>query len=190
MCERVRVLAPTYPISTDRLLLRPLTAEDVDDVLAYQSLPEVCRYVPAQPRNREQVVQWLEGASARDRLTEPGQALSLGVQLLDGQLVGDVMIHWGSAEHRNGEIGYVFNPAYAGRGYATEATRALLELGFEGLGLHRITARTDARNVPSHRVLRRLGMRPEAYLVENEWFKGEWSDEIDFAILRREWRRG
>lgn len=171
-------------------MLRPLTRNDLDDVLAYQSRPEVCRYVPAEPRDREQVATWLEAAIARDRLTEPGKALSLGVQLPDGPLIGDVMLHWGSAEHRNGEIGYVFNPEYAGNGYATEAAGELLRLGFDELGLHRIAARTDARNVASHRVLRRLGMRQEAYLVENEWFKGEWSDEIDFAILRREWRRG
>jgi RimJ/RimL family protein N-acetyltransferase len=70
----------------------------------------------------------------------------------------------------------------------TEAADAMLALGFDGLGLHRITARTDARNAASHAVLRRLGMRQEAVLRENEWFKGEWTDEIDFAILESEWR--
>ena len=54
--------------------------------------------------------------------------------------------------------------------------------------LHEWTARVDARNPPSIGVAERLGMRREAYLVENEWFKGEWSDELDFAILASEWR--
>ena len=64
----------------------------------------------------------------------------------------------------------------------------MLRLGFDGLRLHRIIARVDARNTASAAVLRRLGMRQEAYLRENEWFKGEWTDEIDFAILESEWR--
>lgn len=93
-----------------------------------------------------------------------------------------------SAEHSTGEVGYVIAPAHQGNGYATEVTIALLRLGFEGLGLHRIVARVDARNGASAAVLRKSGMRQEAYLVENEWFKGGWSDEIDFAMLESEWR--
>jgi RimJ/RimL family protein N-acetyltransferase len=103
-------------------------------------------------------------------------------------LVGDVVLFWTSAEHRSGEIGYVLNPEHQGRGYATEAAQALLALAFDGLGLHRVMARLDERNGASAAVLRRLGMRQEARLVENEWFKGEWTNELDFAILAREWR--
>jgi len=76
----------------------------------------------------------------------------------------------------------------SGRGYATEALDALLRLGFEGLGLHRIIARIDERNDPSVRMVRRLGMRLEARLVENEWFKGQWTTELDFAMLAAEWQ--
>ena len=98
------------------------------------------------------------------------------------------MLAWTSSEHGTGELGYVLNPAYFGNGYATEASNAMLALGFEQLGLHRIIARIDARNTASAAVLQRLGMRQEAYLRENEWFKDEWTDEIDFAVLASEWR--
>ena len=64
----------------------------------------------------------------------------------------------------------------------------MLQLGFDGLGLHRIIGRLDARNAPSAAVLQRIGMRQEAHLRENESFKGEWTDELDFAILASEWR--
>ena len=84
------------------------------------------------------------------------------------------MLFWHSREHA-GELGYVFNPALAGRGYATEAAGAMLRLGFSELGLHRIVARIDERNEPSLRLARRLGMRQEARLVRNERFKGEWT---------------
>ena len=73
------------------------------------------------------------------------------------------------------------------RGLATEAAVALLRLGFEGLGLHRITGHLDARNIASARVLERAGLAREAHLVENEFVKGEWSDELVYAMLRSEW---
>jgi RimJ/RimL family protein N-acetyltransferase len=187
------VLKPDYPIETDRLLLRPLDpATDVDAVLAYQSRPDVCRYIPYEPRTREQLAERLaDPARNRSTLEEPGQVLSLAVvEKQTGTLVGDVVLFWHSAEHRGGEIGYVINPDHTGRGYATEAAGALLALAFDGLDLHRVVGRIDSRNTPSAAVLRRLGMRQEAVLVENEWFKGEWTTEIDFAILAAEWRAG
>jgi RimJ/RimL family protein N-acetyltransferase len=98
------------------------------------------------------------------------------------------MLRWASSEHATGEIGYVLHPAHTGRGYATEAIRALLPLAFDELRLHRLFARLDARNSASAKVCRRLGMRQEAHLRENEWFKGEWTDEIVFALLAHEWR--
>jgi RimJ/RimL family protein N-acetyltransferase len=187
------VLKPDYPIETERLLLRPLDpATDVEALLAYQSRPDVCRYIPYEPRTREQLVERLsDPARNRSTLEEAGQVVSLAVvERATGTLVGDVILFWHSAEHRGGEIGYVLNPDHTGRGYATEAARALLALAFDGLGLHRVIGRIDARNHASAAVLRRLGMRQEAVLVDNEWFKGEWTTEIDFAVLEDEWRAG
>ena len=186
------MLAPTYPLETERLLLRPLDPiGDVEAVHGYQSLPEVCRYVPFEPRSRAEIAERLSNPErVRWALTEPGQALDLAIVLKDsGELIGDTLLFWHDAT--NGEIGYVVHPAYQGHGYATEAARAMLALAFDpahGLELHRVTARIDQRNPASAAVLTKLGMRQEAVLVENEWFKGEWSTEIDFAILDREWR--
>lgn len=181
-------LQPVYPVRTKRLLLRPLTASDADALFAYRSLPEVCRYVPFEPMTREVINERLATQWANTELTDEGQGLTLGVEVArTGQLVGDVMLFWQSREHGGGEIGYVLHPDAAGRGYATEAAHALLRLGFDQLGLHRIIARVDERNEPSAGVARRLGMRQEARLVRNELFKGEWSTELDFAMLAEEW---
>jgi RimJ/RimL family protein N-acetyltransferase len=184
------VFRPDYPVLSPRLLLRPLQPSDAPAVHAYQSREDVCRYIPYEPRTLAQVEQRLSTPEGtRSVLEQPGQALLLAaVRRSDDVLVGDVMLRWASGEHRTGEVGYVIDPEQHGNGYATEATLALLRLGFEGLRLHRIIARIDARNGASGAVLRKSGMRQEAYLVENEWFKGEWSDEIDFAILESEWR--
>jgi RimJ/RimL family protein N-acetyltransferase len=97
------------------------------------------------------------------------------------------VLFYRSAEHRTAEVGFVFHPDHHGRGYATEAATELLRLAFDQAELHRVYPRCDARNGASAAVLRRLGMRQEAHLVENELFKGEWSDELVFALLRREW---
>ena len=183
-------LAPTYPLATERLLLRPLTPDDVDAAHAYMSRPEVAAYTPYEPRSREEVAARLADPTfTRTTLEAEGQFVFLGIVLAaTGQLIGDVLLAWHSEEHRSGEVGYQLHPDHWGHGYATEAAGEALRLGFDKLGLRRITARIDADNPASAAVLRRLGMRQEAVLVENEWFKGRWSTEIDFAILDREWR--
>jgi RimJ/RimL family protein N-acetyltransferase len=181
-------LRPSYPIETPRLLLRPIALSDVDALVAYRSIPEVCRFVPFEPMTRSDVEARFAGKWANHEMDDEGQSLTLGVvRQGTGELIGDVILMWHSREHRGGEIGYVFSPSAAGHGYATEAAHALLHLAFDDLGLRRVIARLDARNTGSARVATRLGMRQEAHLVQNEWFKGEWGDELDFAILASEW---
>jgi RimJ/RimL family protein N-acetyltransferase len=181
------MLRPTYPILTKQLLLRPLHADDTAALHAYRSREDVCRFLLHEPQTREQVA--ARATSSRSELTDEGQVLSLAVvERATGALVGDVVLIWLSQEHRAGEIGYVLNPDHAGNGYATEAGAALLRLGFDGLGLHRIVGRLDARNVASARVLEKLHLRREAHFVENEFIKGEWTDELVYAALASEWR--
>jgi RimJ/RimL family protein N-acetyltransferase len=188
-CETGRVkLAPVYPIRTARLLLRPLTESDVDDLVEYRSIPEVCRYVPFEPQSAEDVITRINGVWRQQTLDQEDDSITLGAELRDsGKLIGDLMVRWLSAEHSSGEIGYVFSPAYSGLGYAAETAHAGLHLAFDHFGLHRVIARLDARNSASARLVTRIGMRQEAHLRENEWLKGEWTDELDFAILAQEW---
>jgi len=191
-----------YPVRTARLLLRPLREDDAEDVVAYRSRSDVCRWVPFAPLGRDEVLDRIR--SSLGQLTDEGQALTVGVELpaahapagvLDGRparraiVIGDVVLMWRSREHATAEIGYVFHPDYGGQGFATEAVRALLDIAFGTYRFRRITARIDARNLASLRLAERIGMRQEAHLVENEWFKGAWSDEIDYAMLHREWLR-
>jgi RimJ/RimL family protein N-acetyltransferase len=182
------VLAPIYPVRSERLLLRPLSGPDVNALVAYRSIPEVCRYVPFDPMDASTVAARIESSWSLQALEQEGDALILGAVRADsGELIGDLMLRWVSAEHSSGEIGYVFSPAHGGHGYAAEAAHAVLHLAFDDLGLHRVIARVDARNTASARLVTRVGMRQEAHLVENEWFKGEWTDELDFGMLASEW---
>ncbi len=182
------MLKPSYPIETPRLLLRPFTMDDLDELYSFHSRPDVARYLYWEARTRDETRAALETKVGQAELREDGGTCNVAVELREtGALIGDLSLFWRSPEHRQGEIGFVFHPAHHGRGLATEASREILRLGFEDLGLHRIYGRCDARNTSSARLMERLGMRREAHFVENEMFKGEWSDELVYAMLRREW---
>ncbi|MBM0236247.1 GNAT family N-acetyltransferase [Micromonospora sp. ATA32] len=183
------MLIPDYPVRTERLDLRPFTDDDFAALHAYHSRPDVTRYLYFGPRDEAGTREALALKRQRTALRARWDVLNLAVVVREtGALVGDVLLIWTNAEHRQGEVGYVLHPDHAGRGYATEATRAMLRLGFHDLGLHRIVGRLDARNTASAGVLERLGMRREAHLQENERVKGEWCDEVVYALLAREWR--
>lgn len=181
-------MRPDYPLKTDRLVLRPFEPGDLDDLHAYRSDPDVCRYLYSEPGTVEDSAQRLEKSLTMDELTEEGQWLVLAVTL-DGRVIGDVVLKWVSEQHRQGELGYVFNPAYQGKGYAREAAEAMLRVGFEVMGLHRVAAVCDPRNEPSWRLMERLGMRREAHFRESEMFKGEWGDCFVYAMLAAEHRQ-
>jgi RimJ/RimL family protein N-acetyltransferase len=183
------MLRPTYPIRTERLDLRPFTEDDFDDVLAFRSREDVARYLLTDRLGPDGVRDLLRRSGRMTALRREGDELHLAAVRRDtGRVVGDLVLVWRSAEHMTGEIGYVFNPDVAGQGFATEAADALLALAFEELRLHRVIGRCDARNVRSARVLERLGMRREAHFVQNEMIKGEWTDELVYALLAHEWR--
>jgi RimJ/RimL family protein N-acetyltransferase len=176
-------------LDTERLLLRPFRDADLDRLAEYQAMPEVALYMYWEPSSRPEVkammARWMEAT----RLEQDDDVVTLAVERReDGLLLGSVTIFLRSAEFRQVEVGYVFHPDAGGQGYATEATRALIDYAFDALGAHRVFARTDARNTPSAALLLRLGMREEAHFREAKILKGDWGDELVFAVLDREWR--
>jgi RimJ/RimL family protein N-acetyltransferase len=180
----------SLPIETDRLTLRRYLDTDYDDLLGLQSRPDVARFLLHGPRTPEQVKESLAVRLTDVPMDTDGQALTVAVILREtGQHVGEVTLFVHKAEHRTGEIGFVFHPEFHGRGFAAEASIEVLRLGFDELGMHRIIGRLDARNTASANLLRRLGLRQEAHFVQNEFLKGEWTDELVFALLADEWNK-
>lgn len=181
-------VVPDLPLRTRRLRLRAFTADDIDPLYSFHSDPDVVRYVPFAPRTREQTAEVLQRKVSHTAVRQEGDLLEVAVvHADDGALIGDVLLALRSVEHQTLEVGYLFAPAAGGRGYATEAVRAVVDLAFTSIGARRVTARLDARNRPSAALLERLGFRLEAHLVDNEWFKGELTSELDYAVLSREW---
>lgn len=175
-------------ISTDRLIIRHFMPGDFDGFHAYHRLPEVYRYLYSDPLDEDGAREKFAKAS-HPRLDEDGDVAVFAVERReDGALVGEVLLKLTSKAARQAETGYIFNPAFAGKGYATEAMRAVLEVGFSQLNFHRIFARLDPLNAGSVGVVERLGMRREAHLIQNDLFNGQWGDEYIYALLRHEWQ--
>ncbi|MBF4575115.1 GNAT family N-acetyltransferase [Frondihabitans sp. VKM Ac-2883] len=178
-------------LETDRLLLRPLTPADLDDVFAYQSDPEALRYMLWPVRSRSEAAEHLARRSTMTHLEHEGDSLVLAVTTKSepGRVMGEVNVRLTSVDSRQSEVGWILNPAFQGRGYAFEAATRMIELCVDDLGSHRVHAELDPLNAGSVALCRKLGMRQEAHLVEDLFYKGRWSDTGIYAILASEWRQ-
>jgi RimJ/RimL family protein N-acetyltransferase len=175
-------------IETERLILRPLKAEDVDDILVYHSDPESVRYIPWGQRDRDFVVDWLTRAVTYLGIGEDQSGLLLAmVEKSSGTVIGQLNSSMKDRENQTVDIGYISNPAYRGRGYVHEALLALINHLFTEEKVHRIIADIDVRNQASINVVNRLGFRLEATFTENDFLKGEWCSMHLYALLSREW---
>jgi len=184
-------MTTAVPVQTERLLLRPYEESDLDDMVGTYGDEAVARLLWFGVRSRAQCAQSLARKVTMTSLAGDGSAAVLALEeRASGQVVGDVMVTLLSAEHGQGEVGWVVRRDRWGRGYATEAVAPLLRLAFDGHGLHRVIARLDARNTASGLFAERLGMRREAHLVHNEQVRGAWTDELVYALLAEEWREG
>lgn len=179
-----RRLDPTahLPLTTDRLVLRVHAADDASALHRIYSRPEVCRLLLEEPWTLAGTEERMDVRRRRTGLEGPRGELSAAIEH-DGRLVGDVALWWTDREHRLAEIGWVLAPDQGGQGLATEAVRAMLDLAFERYGAHRVAAQMDERNAASARLAERVGMRHEAYLRQNWWSKGEWTDTVIFGML-------
>jgi RimJ/RimL family protein N-acetyltransferase len=173
-----------------RVVVRRFRPQDVARFAAYRSHAEVARYqnweAPYPPDEGERFVRHM---MTRHPDTH-GEWFQFAVALrADGQLIGDCAARPSADDPSQCEIGFTIAPGYQGRGYATEAARLLVSYLF-ARGKHRITASCDARNAASAAVLERLGMRREGHLRQSTWAKGEWTDDLLYAVLRDEWQAG
>lgn len=178
----------SLPISTERLILRTFVDADLDALHELHSHPDVVRYLEWGPWSREDARQALAKRKRRTDLAAEGDVLGLAVQRRDtGAVIGEVILTWVSRQHRQGEVGFALHPDHHRTGFGREAAAAILGVGFEEFGLHRIFGSCDADNVASAGLMRHLGMRHEARLLENHFIKGEWRSEDIFAIRAHEW---
>ena len=174
-------------LRTPRLHLRPFTTDDIPAIAAYRDDPEVARH-QSWDRYSEDDARRLVTSVADAAPGTPGQWFQWAITLAaDGTLLGDCGLKIDGDEPRLGMIGYTLGRAHQRLGFATEAVRAVLDLAFHQLALHRVSASVDVDNLASLALLQRLGLRREAHFVKSQWFKGAWVDDVVCAVLRDEW---
>lgn len=173
-------------ITTARLLLRDFTADDWPAVLAYQSDPRYLRYYAWTSRSEAEVRAFVQ-LFLDQQVQQPRLKYQFAIVLPDeGRLIGNCGIRRQTIDATEADMGYELAPDYWGRGYATEAARALVAFGFGTLGVHRISAHCIAENTASAHVLEKLGMRREGHLRETAFFKGRWWDTLIYGMLDRD----
>lgn len=175
-------------LETDRLVLRELAEDDFEAVHAYGADPEVVEYVPWGP-NTEQDTHDFLARTIESAAADPRLEWVLGVVPKEsGRLIGAVGLHIKPLDQGKAMLGYAYAREAWGRGYATEAARAMLRLGFDVLDLRRIYATCDPDNAASAGVLRKVGMIHEGVLRHDMNIRGRVRDSLLWAILVDEWR--
>lgn len=175
-------------LETNRLILRSFDETDCFTFSAYRSDPDVARYQGWETPYTLQQAETFVAGMKKARPGTPGEWYQLAIQpkqMMD--LVGDCAFCVLAEDERQAVIGFTLSKAYQGIGYGTEAVTRLLDYLFFDLNMHRVRAVCDVENIPSARLLERVGMRREAYFIENAWSKGYWSSEFVYAVLHREW---
>ena len=167
-------------LQTERLVLRPFGADDAPVVQREVSRIEIARMTLTIPHPYPGggAAEWIAGAN-------PGEHFALELRA-DGEVVGSASIV-PDDEHRRAEIGYWCALGHWGRGYTTEAVRALVDYGFRGLGLNRVYAQVFSDNPGSRRVLEKAGMTYEGARRQHVFRLGRFADTQQFGILLSEW---
>lgn len=169
---------------TSQLIARRLTENDIDRLAACRSHPDVARYQLWDDYSPEKARELIEEMTAK----QPGDPDWFQWALerkADGAYIGDCGLKIEPSDKRLGQIGYTIAFPMWGQGYGTEVVRGLIAFAFASVpDLHRLSADTDGRNAASIRVLEKAGMIREAFQRQSWWSKGEWTDNVIFAILR------
>ncbi|MBE6596943.1 MAG: GNAT family N-acetyltransferase [Ruminococcaceae bacterium] len=183
----LKIFSEIPTLSTERLTLRALCPVDAEDMFEYSRRGDLTEYLLWSPHESL--------AYTREYLKYVGTRYAVGdfydwavVLRESGKMIGTCGFTRIDTVNEWGEIGYVLNPDYHGRGYATEAARAVLDFGFRRVGLHRVEARFMEGNSHSESVMKRLGMSFEGYERESIFVKGRYRTVGKYAILAEEYK--
>jgi len=176
-------------LETKQLCLRPVSQEDLAYIHDLHLLEESDRYntlgIPKDLNETRTVLRgYLEGNYGANRSFYTYSILLKETE----EFVGLISLNLGKSHYRNADVWYKIHPESWGKGYATEALHAVLSLGFDTLGLHRIEAGSAVGNIGSLRVMEKVGMKREGIKRKNLPLKDGWSDNHEYAILDEEWK--
>jgi len=173
-------------ITTSRLLIRQFQEQDYPSLFEYLSNPNIYRFEPGEPISLEKAK---ELAAERAR----GNNFWAVIRKADQKMVGHLYFNQiAPKEFQTWELGYIFNPAFHNKGYASESACGLVHFGFTHGGIHRVIAHCNPENIASWKVLEKIGMRREAYFRKNVFFRTAadgsplWLDSFEYALLKED----
>ncbi|MEN9488558.1 MAG: hypothetical protein RL494_823 [Bacteroidota bacterium] len=175
---------PFQNLESERLLLRQITPDDVNEIFALRSNPETMKYIPRPLATTKddamghiKMIQdkIVSNEGINWAITEKGNPKMIGI-------IGHYRIRW---EHFRSEIGYMLLPEYQGKGIITEAIQLLVDYGFNEMKMHSLEAIIDPKNTASARVLEKNNFVKEAHFKENEFYDGKFLDAVVYSLLNK-----
>jgi len=175
-------------IESERLIIRMVAPEDAPAIYAYRSDLEANKYQGWFPASEEEVREYI--LKMPTDLNVPNACYQIAIiRRDDSVLIGDMGIVFTNHDNQQVEIGCTLKKDYQGKGYGTEAMKAVIHFLFVDLNKHRIVVSIDPRNTPSIRMAERLGLTKEGHFRESYYVRGEWTDDVIYAMLQKEWMK-
>ena len=181
--------AGTVTIETERLILRRFEYSDIDSMLRNWIADEQTQWDYGEP--------FYSTADAVRNLFDTKYIISYSrddyyrwavIEKASGECIGQIAYYKVDSDNRNGEIEYVIGPAFQGKGYATEMTRAVIAFGFEEINFHRIEICCRTLNEASRRVIEKCGLTYEGTVRDCFWRKDHYEDKRVYSILKNEYQ--
>lgn len=179
---------PFQNLETKRLLLRRIDENDIAEVLALRGNPETMKYIPRLLAKTEEDA--LAHINMINEKIDTNIGINWGITIKRNSKIIGIIGHYRiQPENHRAEIGYMSLPEYHGKGYITEAIKAVVEYGFEQMNLHSVEAIIDPENIASERVLQKNGFIKEAHILENELWEGKFWDTVIYSLLKRNFKK-
>jgi [ribosomal protein S5]-alanine N-acetyltransferase len=174
-------------IQTARTTIRSLELKDLADFHLYRCNLEVTNYQSFDPFTIEEAKEFIIENST-NYFGKPGEWVQFGIENINTKrLIGDCAIKLIQDDARIAEIGITISHLEQQKGYGKEVLTGILTFLFDQKQIHRVVTLVDAKNIASINLLKSTGFRQEGHFIENFYFKGKWSSEFQYAMLKREW---
>ena len=171
-------------IETEQLKLRPIEIKDANALFNYRSDAVTNKFQGFIPKNLEEVYEFINKTTTEFNIIDSWFQLVIE-ERNSNQIIGDVGVHF--IDEQQVELGITLAKIQQGKGFATEALKGIIDYLFNKLNKHRITASIDPENTSSIKLFERLGFRKEAHFKESLLINGKWTDDLIYAILKKEW---
>jgi ribosomal-protein-alanine N-acetyltransferase len=176
--------SPFPNLETERLLLRRVDANDINEIFALRSNPETMKYIPRPLVKTDEDA--LEHIAMIDSKIDSNEGINWAITLKDNpKLIGVIGHYRIKPENYRAELGYMLLPEYHGKGIVSEAVKESIKYGFQVMKLNSLEAIIDPDNHASAKVLEKNGFVKEAHLKEYEFYEGRFLDTVIYSILNK-----